>query len=433
MNSLISIFRKRNEGLVEASKLQPVTMQLEDGQMTRQAMLIGLSEEDLRVMKQMKPIIAPQLEDLVDKFYAKLLKVPLLKTIIFRHSSPERLKGKLSLHLSEMLDGNIDDAFIQQRMTIARVHYEIDLDPHWYIGAFQLLQDAILSCVLEKVDNPQDVYRFMGAVTKMFNFEQQLVLEEYHKSYQRGIKEENAKVRDEVKERIGATSGDLVTISEETQASMEELIASSNEVAATVQRTEEQSVITQGLARDGYAQMESLHEKMMQIEKSANEMRRIMGQLDGSSKEIQKVISIVRTIADQTNLLSLNSSIEAARAGAYGKGFAVVADEIRKLADETKRSIGQITELIQRNSGQIGQAVDTLAEMRERIAEGSDDSAGTKTAFEEIVFAMDTNIRYVTSAVSELQALVEGIGQMGRATEQIANSADTLNETTQSF
>ncbi|WP_442852905.1 methyl-accepting chemotaxis protein [Bacillus sp. OxB-1] len=273
----------------------------------------------------------------------------------------------------------------------------------------------------------------MQALTKIFNFEQQLVLEEYHKSYLRGIADENAKVRTEVKERIGATSGDLVTISEETQASMEELIASSNEVAATVQQTKEQSTVTQELAREGYTQMESLHEKMMQIKKSASDMQRIMGQLDLSSKEIQNVITIVRTIADQTNLLSLNSGIEAARAGAYGKGFAVVAEEIRKLADETKQSIGQITDLIQRNGGYIGNALETLAEMQERIVEGSEDSEGTKTTFESIVAAMDANIRCITSAVSELQALVAGIGQMGRATEQIADSADALNETTHSF
>lgn len=433
MNSLLSVFRKRKESIVTTSQPLSVTMQLERGQMTRQAALIGLSEEDLQVMKRMKPIIAPQVPEMVDKFYAKLLEVPLLETIIFQHSSPERLKGKLSHHLSGMLDGKIDDVFIQQRKTIAQVHYEIGLDPQWYIGAFQLLQDAMMNCIQEKVENPQEAYRLMQAITKMFNFEQQLVLEEYHKNYQAGIMDENAKVRNEVKERIGATSGDLVIISEETQASMEELIASSNEVAATVQRTEEQSVVTQGLARDGYAQIESLHEKITQIEKSASNMQHIMKQLDGSSKEIQEVITIVRTIADQTNLLSLNSSIEAARAGAYGKGFAVVANEIRKLADETQQSIGQITELIQRNGGYIGQALNTLANMQERIIEGNEDSAETKMTFEGIVEAMDANIQYVTAAVNELQVLVEGIGQMGKATEQIADSADALNETTQSF
>lgn len=95
VNSLLSVFRKRKEGFLETGKPLVVTMQLEAGQMTKQAKLIGLSEEDLQVLRRMKPIIASHLPDMVDKFYRKLLEVPLLESIIFRHSSPERLIGKL--------------------------------------------------------------------------------------------------------------------------------------------------------------------------------------------------------------------------------------------------------------------------------------------------------------------------------------------------
>ncbi len=71
-----------------------------------------------------------------------------------------------------------------------------------------------------------------------------------------------------------------------------------------------------------------------------------MGKLQQAMKEIEHIASLVTSIADQTNMLSLNASIEAARAGEHGKGFAVVADEVRKLATQTKQSVADVSRVL---------------------------------------------------------------------------------------
>ncbi|SFB38104.1 methyl-accepting chemotaxis protein [Acetitomaculum ruminis DSM 5522] len=170
---------------------------------------------------------------------------------------------------------------------------------------------------------------------------------------------------------------------------------------------------TVNVANKGQKEMEKVSDAMGVIIASINELQTAINDVGVASNEITEIVKLIGSIAEETNLLSLNASIEAARAGETGKGFAVVANEIGKLAQTSTNSVQQITELV------VG--IDNLVKDAEKKAKESvksiDESSGYINNAVETFSLIYQNIQQTNGLVADM---IEKVGEVDEVATDVA-------------
>ncbi|AHG43103.1 methyl-accepting chemotaxis protein [Pseudomonas syringae CC1557] len=233
-------------------------------------------------------------------------------------------------------------------------------------------------------------------------------------------------IRDGVTQ-IASAAEELSAVTEQTSAgvnsqkvetdqvatAMHEMTATVQEVARNAEEASEAAVAADKQARDGER---VVNEAIAQIERLAvavGDSSEAMGALKQESNQIGSVLDVIKSVAQQTNLLALNAAIEAARAGEAGRGFAVVADEVRSLAQRTQKSTEEIEALIARLQSGTQQAATVMDSSRE-----------LSTSSVELTRRAGGSLESITKTVSAIQSMNQ---QIAAAAEQQSATAEEIN------
>jgi len=191
-------------------------------------------------------------------------------------------------------------------------------------------------------------------------------------------------------------------------------------------------------ARTGRISMDSTTGQMRVVSESITDLSGIIETLASHSKEIENIIGTIASIAEETNLLSLNAAIEAARAGEEGRGFAVVANSVRKLAERSASSAGQIGQLVSLIVNQMDKAGETMKRSTEEMEQGKDMITAAGRSFSEIensVSDMAAQSQQISATVRQLSTisdgLVESIQNIVNVSNQTAEGAESLSASSQ--
>ncbi|GGM42630.1 putative sensory transducer protein YvaQ [Paraliobacillus quinghaiensis] len=174
------------------------------------------------------------------------------------------------------------------------------------------------------------------------------------------------------------------------------------------------------LTNEGKQLMDSSIEQMTAIFKIVEASVNKVKGLDQQSKEISKLVGVIKDIAEQTNLLALNAAIEAARAGEHGKGFAVVADEVRKLAEQVSLSVEDITSIVANIQSESNDVTNSLENGYQEVQNGMNQVKLTGQTFEDIDFSLTEMIKRIRLITNNLTDIDENSMDMNRSIEDIA-------------
>jgi methyl-accepting chemotaxis protein len=222
------------------------------------------------------------------------------------------------------------------------------------------------------------------------------------------------KTQSEEVSNLGSTTTEIAAATKEISATSEELLSTMSGITEVADHTTE-------LANSGQSSLGDMEGAMRTLADATHSISSRLGLINEKANTISSVTTTITKIADQTNLLSLNASIEAEKAGEYGLGFAVLAREIRRLADQTAVATLDIEQMVKEMQDSVTGGVMEMDKFSEQVSRSVSDTHDISLRFGEI-------IQQIQALLPQFDAVHEGMRSQSAGAKQIRDSMVSLTD-----
>lgn len=213
---------------------------------------------------------------------------------------------------------------------------------------------------------------------------------------------------------FGASSSEIAT-------AVQEITGTGQRLSVEMERVNAIAVGTSSRAQDGRAKLESMEAAMLSLDDATRIVAERLAVIHGRASNIGGVVTTISSVAEKTNLLSVNASIEAERAGPYGLGFLVVAREIRRLADQTAQATLDIERIVRDMQAAVAGGVADMDRFGQQVRKNVSEARELSRSMSEIIGSAEDSAR-------GLGTIREGIGRQAAGAAQISAAMNLLSE-----